>query len=63
MTELPEWILKEYLLCDCTDCDYARLMHDALSMAWKALEHYKKNCSNHSGLAENAMRKIEELGK
>lgn len=66
---LPKWMSQESL-CDCDGCGYAIRMHNALSIAWEALEWYalmhdgkKLKVTVDRTLAKDAMRRIEELGK
>lgn len=71
MSEMPKWVEKESMLCDCSGCDYAIKMHDAISIAWAALanglRHMKfKGPHSHDkfdvDVFEKAMRRITELG-
>lgn len=79
---LPKWFDGESL-CDCNGCEYAIKMHDALTIAWEALDYItcsydeaKNDCgicekgifSGHTKYCivpsvQEAMRRIEELGK
>jgi precorrin isomerase len=61
---LPEWITKDEEPC---------VLIEALAIAWEALEIYKRSkafngetvftVGNLPNVAEDAMRRIEELGK
>jgi len=59
MSKLPEWVLKESTLCHCADCWYAVHMHDALSIAWEALQRE----ADVRQLPRDALRRIEALGE
>jgi hypothetical protein len=66
MTNLPKWIeeIRHPPLTPKTfTIDEMWKVFEALSIAYQALEGLEKNCSNHSGISQNAMRRIEELGK
>lgn len=61
-TGLPEWIdLGGINACDCSDCDYVVHLHDALTVAWLALNQLK--WGDETQQAKDAMRRIESLGK
>lgn len=69
MTNLPEWVerMKSMNLASIQPDRQSRLLCEALSIAWEALESVANYPYRMDGkarqLGEDAMRRIEEIGK
>lgn len=63
---LPGWLEKDKRFAEeymNGQTEFEKRLVKALEIAVEALEVMKKNCSNHSGIPETALSKIEALGK